>query len=94
MAEVRMEWRRGLLNDIANSNEVADELRAVGERVLSTARSIAPVKSGDYLRGLHGTTDTHRRRVVVHVGAGADVAAGMVERKHHVLANALGAARG
>jgi len=86
---VRTKWRRGLLNDIATSNEVAEELQVYGERVLAAARSSAPVKTGTYAASLHGVTDRHRDRVAVHV-ATDDPGGPAIEARHGVLGSALG----
>lgn len=85
---VKTSWRRGLLNDIATSNEVAEELQVYGERVLNAARAAAPVKSGAYAASLHGVTERHRDRVAVHVVTD-DPGGPTIEARHHVLGTAL-----
>ena len=72
--------------DLLQSAGVREELRTRAERVLSAARSAAPIDSGDYRESLHIVEETHTDRDVVKVvaeiryGAAVEAATGNLAR--------------
>lgn len=80
---------RGALGSFLLSDEMADCVRTVGERVADRARQIAPVDTGAYRDGITVVVDRHRTRVVAHVGSTAAHAL-VVESRQHVMRRALG----
>lgn len=91
MTSIKVTLDHGGMAALLKSGEVRSELTSRAERVLSAARSSAPVATGEYQASLHieqATTD----RAVVRVVAGTDHA-WIVEAKTGNLARALDAAR-
>lgn len=85
---VRVVLNHAGVAELLKSAGVASELEERGNRVLATARALAPVVTGEYRDSLAAETDEHPTRVVVHVLAGVSYAMD-VEAEHGVLARAL-----
>lgn len=91
MASVRFRLKSSGMQDLLTSSEVRDDLTDRAARVLSAAKSSAPVASGTYrdsLRIVQDTTD----RAVVRVVSDVEYAPA-VQAKTGNLSRALDAAR-
>ena len=76
---------REILRSEAMGKVVEDAADIIAER----ARSIAPVRTGDYRESITVSSDVHESRVASHVGP--HVAYGLIiETKTHVMRRSLG----
>lgn len=92
MAAAKVKLNGRTMAQLLKSDDVRDALTARAQRVLSSAQSDAPVKTGTYKAGLEIIQDTTDRAVVRVAGTAPH--SHLVEARHGVLARALDAAGG
>lgn len=92
MSAVRLKINPAFWPNVLTSQQLGNQLLPMATRVLARARSTAPVDSGAYQGSLYAVVGVQAGRVKARV-VSTDPAARIVEKRHHTLANALGAAR-
>ena len=89
----RVSLNRGTIRDLLNGGMGMDEvLREDAQKVLSRARGLAPVDTGEYRGSIRLEVDQTDRMVVRVVAT--DRKSNVIEHEHAVLAKALGASAG
>lgn len=88
MSRVKVKLDRRGMRELLRSAGVQRELDRRAERVAETARSLAPVESGDYRDSIHAEPDPTSERARAKVVAD-DYKAHILEAKHRTLGRAL-----
>lgn len=77
------------VRELLRSQPIAEIVEAAAEKIADRARTLAPVRSGDYRDSIRVVSDVHASRVASHVGP--HVSYGLVvEARSHVMRRSLG----
>lgn len=92
MAGLTMTWNDAFFEQVLKSAAVRDLVDKAADNAASTARSIAPVKTGNYRSNIRKIIRTGKKRVYAYVYSDVDYSI-PVEMRHGTMAKATSGAR-
>ena len=87
-----MEWNNSFFQSVLKSGEVRKLVARAADNAASTARSIAPVRTGNYRGSIKTDVRTGQKRCYAYVYSDVDYSI-PVEMRHGTMAKATSAAR-
>ena len=87
-----MEWNSGFFESVLKSGEVRKLVSRAADNAASTARSIAPVVTGNYRGSIKTDVRTGQKRVYAYVYSDVDYSI-PVEMRHGTMAKATNSAK-